>query len=56
MTISSSTVDAKILKEIREHAAGWEGAHGSMGHLPSSLNIELERLEMRDVRDHIDDA
>jgi hypothetical protein len=56
MTISSSTFDTKILKEIREHASEWEGAHGNMVHLPSSLNIELERLEMRDVRDHINDA
>jgi len=56
MTISSSSVDAKMLKEIREHASGWEGAHGNMARLPSSLNIGLERLEMRDVRDHIDDA
>ncbi|KIM41576.1 hypothetical protein M413DRAFT_445548 [Hebeloma cylindrosporum] len=46
MTISSSTFDAKTLKEIREHAAEWES--GNITHLPSSLNIELERLEIRD--------
>jgi hypothetical protein len=52
MTISSSTFDVKTLKEIREHASEWEG--GSMTRLPSSLNIELERMELRDVRDDMD--
>jgi hypothetical protein len=53
MTISSSTLDAKILKEIRDLASG---AHGNMAGLPSSLHIELGQLEMRDARDHINDA
>ena len=54
MTISSSTFDAKMLKELRGHASEWEG--GSMARLPSSLDIELERMELRDVRDDMDHA
>jgi len=47
MTISSSTVDVNTLKEIREYASGWEG--GSITRFRSSLNIEMERMDLRDA-------
>ena len=47
MTISSSTVDVNTLKEIREYASVWEG--GAITRFRSSLNIEMERMEVRDA-------